>query len=483
MIKHLFMAGLLTVGASAAYAQQATTPPRAADPQVAAMPSGADAKKLIGRNVKNPQDETVGEIESVYINADGKVDSVILGVGGFLGVGERHVRVAWKDLRISDNGEKVVINATKDELKGMAPYTYRDPKMRGQVFTDTGVYAPAAARDPKATATATESTGDFNAHGAVSGNALIGAKVHNAAKETVGSVEDVYLDAKGAVEFGRRLGRRLPRRRQQGRRREVVRPEDRPRRQVPDAHHQLDQGQPQGDAGLQVRASPARAFRRLTARPCGSSRPVRSLPPGRAFSFWPGIFPCPLFATPRNGRPVRCIDWVFASRRTSMCDYSLEIYRSRPAVQGEQYSLHRFRSGTIGFVAPADRTTAVCMPEGARLRLEGLNEEVQRTLLVGPAEAVEIIRLPHRGHTHRDGIRFADGREVLLQSLNVGTTATLVPRDLAELFDLKAGAGSTWRRFSLSGPVRRSRARTERGNSRLAAVGRSAGGSQACQPE
>ena len=108
------------------------------------MPSGADAKKLIGRNVKNPQDETVGEIKSVYINADGKVDSVILGVGGFLGVGERHVRVAWKDLRISDNGEKVVINANKDQLKGMAPYTYRDPKMRGQVFSETGVYAPAA---------------------------------------------------------------------------------------------------------------------------------------------------------------------------------------------------------------------------------------------------------------------------------------------------------------------------------------------------
>ena len=201
MIKHLFLAGLLTVGASAAYAQQATTPPRAADPQVAAMPSGADAKKLIGRNVKNPKDETVGEIESVYINADGKVDSVILGVGGFLGVGERHVRVAWKDLRISDNGEKVVINATKDQLKAMAPYTYRDAKLRGQVFTDTGVYAPASRLATRtATATATESTGDFNAHGAVSGNALIGAKVHNAAKETVGSVEDVYLDAKGAVD-------------------------------------------------------------------------------------------------------------------------------------------------------------------------------------------------------------------------------------------------------------------------------------------
>ena len=85
MIKQLFLAGLLTVGASAIYAQQATTPPRAADPQAAAMPSGADAKKLIGRNVKNPQDETVGEIELVYINADGKVDSVIVGAQGLPG--------------------------------------------------------------------------------------------------------------------------------------------------------------------------------------------------------------------------------------------------------------------------------------------------------------------------------------------------------------------------------------------------------------
>ena len=206
MIKQLVLAGLLTVGASAAYAQP-TTPPRAGDPQIAAMPSGADAKKLIGRNVKNLQDDTVGEIEAVHIDADGKVDSVILGVGGFLGLGERHVRVAWKDLRISDNGEKVVINATKDQLKAMDPYTYRDPKLRGQVFGDKGPWPytagdnrAAAPADRTASATATESTGDFNVRGAVSGNALIGAKVHNAEKETVGSIEDVYLDAKGAVD-------------------------------------------------------------------------------------------------------------------------------------------------------------------------------------------------------------------------------------------------------------------------------------------
>ena len=79
--------------------------------------------------------------------------------------------------------------------------------MRGEVFSDAGPWPYTAGADRRtapsdrtASTATTESTGDFNANGSVSGNALIGAKVHNAAKETVGSVEDVYLDAKGAVE-------------------------------------------------------------------------------------------------------------------------------------------------------------------------------------------------------------------------------------------------------------------------------------------
>ena len=115
------------------------------------------------------------------------------------------MRVPWKDLRISNNGEKVVLNASKDQLKAMAPYSYRDAQMRGHVYNDTGVYAPASTsnRAPadRRAATTTELTGDFNAHGAVSGNALIGAKVYNANKETVGSVEDVYIDPKGAIDL------------------------------------------------------------------------------------------------------------------------------------------------------------------------------------------------------------------------------------------------------------------------------------------
>jgi len=119
-----------------------------------------------------------------------------------------------------------------------------------------------------------------------------------------------------------------------------------------------------------------------------------------------------------------------------MCDYSLELYRSRPAAQEEQYTLHRFPSGTMGFVAGTDCETAVCMPAGARLSLEGINETVQRAFSIGPAEQVTMTRLEVTGHAHRDAVRFTNGREVLLQSLNAGVTCRLAPRDLDEVLGL-----------------------------------------------
>jgi hypothetical protein len=120
-----------------------------------------------------------------------------------------------------------------------------------------------------------------------------------------------------------------------------------------------------------------------------------------------------------------------------MCDYSLELYRSRQPVNEERYTLHRFGSGTLGFIAESDCTTAICIPAGARLRLDGLDKPRQRALRVGPTEEVIMIRLAFTNHTHRDGVRFASGREVMLQDLNAGLSAMLMPRDLTAIFDLE----------------------------------------------
>ncbi len=200
------VAMMATFGAGAAYAQ--TSPPAKTGPQATmdkAMPAqGTKASKLIGRNVQNAQGETIGEIESIYLDKDGKVDSVMVGVGGFLGMGEREVRLAWKDLNIVNNGEKVTVNMTKDQLKSQPEYKYPNSTYRRQVFNDNGIWkdGPATATtmpgNPPAT-TATVSTGDFNASGEMSTNAIIGASVKNNNKETIGTIEDTYVDKEGAI--------------------------------------------------------------------------------------------------------------------------------------------------------------------------------------------------------------------------------------------------------------------------------------------
>jgi len=63
--------------------------------------------------------------------------------------------------------------------------------------------APSPTSTPRsntASAPATESTGDFNKDGDMAGSAIIGAKVHDTAnKETVGSIQNIYLDDSGKV--------------------------------------------------------------------------------------------------------------------------------------------------------------------------------------------------------------------------------------------------------------------------------------------
>jgi hypothetical protein len=49
-------------------------------------------------------------------------------------------------------------------------------------------------------------------------------------------------------------------------------------------------------------------------------------------------------------------------------------------------------------------------------------------------------RFPFRENLHRDGVRFSNGREVLLQSLNAGLSAMLMPRALTAIFNLKGVA-------------------------------------------
>lgn len=79
------------------------------------------------QTVYDPGENKVGEIMDVLVDKDGKVVALIVGVGGFLGMGEKDVAVPFNavQFKTKDNNKWwPVVNATKDALKAAPGYKY-----------------------------------------------------------------------------------------------------------------------------------------------------------------------------------------------------------------------------------------------------------------------------------------------------------------------------------------------------------------------
>ncbi len=60
------------------------------------------ASKVVGVYVYNDSNEKLGSIDELIMNKQGKIDKVIIGVGGFLGVGQRDIAVNFDQLKFTD---------------------------------------------------------------------------------------------------------------------------------------------------------------------------------------------------------------------------------------------------------------------------------------------------------------------------------------------------------------------------------------------
>ncbi len=92
------------------------------------------ASKLIGSTIRNTANESIGDINEVVLSKDGRVAAVIVGVGGFLGIGEREVAISFDALRMATDANRntvLTVNATKESLKAA-------PEWQWTSSTDTG---------------------------------------------------------------------------------------------------------------------------------------------------------------------------------------------------------------------------------------------------------------------------------------------------------------------------------------------------------
>ena len=84
------------------------------------------ASSLIGQNVYSRTDETLGQINDLIFNEDnGSIRAVVVGVGGFLGIGQKNVAVSFEHLvetTDADGNIRLVLDATHEELEAAPAY-------------------------------------------------------------------------------------------------------------------------------------------------------------------------------------------------------------------------------------------------------------------------------------------------------------------------------------------------------------------------
>jgi sporulation protein YlmC with PRC-barrel domain len=100
------------------------------------------------QSVYDSNDSKIGEIEDVLVDRDGKMTALIIGVGGFLGMGEKDVAVPFNAVQATNkNNNKwyLVMNSTKDALKSARGFKYDRSEMKWvpeEASATTGAPAP-----------------------------------------------------------------------------------------------------------------------------------------------------------------------------------------------------------------------------------------------------------------------------------------------------------------------------------------------------
>lgn len=198
--RHLIFAGVSALALTLAGPSPATEKPnsgaeRTVTPKTQ-QTSEVDAEKIIGRDLLNVSNERIGSIESVMLGRDGRVQAVIVNAGGFLGLGERYVAIDWADIRVSEEGKRIMTALTRDQLEALPEYRYADEKKRGTAF---------GTADPKGDDNTAQAGGkdapvvDASSLVAYKSKAIIGAKVVNAEGDSVGQVKELLIAANGMV--------------------------------------------------------------------------------------------------------------------------------------------------------------------------------------------------------------------------------------------------------------------------------------------
>ena len=152
MTKHLLSTTAVVLAlAMPAWAQTATDQPAAGQApatQATKLPAGTAgaqegiileqaetqirAEDLMGTNVVGPGGEEIGKVEDLIFDENEKITGVVVGVGGFLGIGKKEVGLNWDQAELQDNpdtGQKtVMVSVTKADIQAAPDFVTKEER-------------------------------------------------------------------------------------------------------------------------------------------------------------------------------------------------------------------------------------------------------------------------------------------------------------------------------------------------------------------
>jgi sporulation protein YlmC with PRC-barrel domain len=157
-MRTLILGGLLASAMLVPALAQTTPPPASQAPAAQSTAPKAHGEmwrssKLIGLNVYNDQDEKLGAISEILLEKSGKVDFVVIGVGGFLGIGQHDILIEISKLKFVDE-----------------PVRISTPPQPGSATTGTATRPPTTTTmSPTTTTTTTTKSKWYPDHAVLSG--------------------------------------------------------------------------------------------------------------------------------------------------------------------------------------------------------------------------------------------------------------------------------------------------------------------------
>jgi hypothetical protein len=82
-------------------------------------PESVLVSNLWNATVYGPDDQRIGDVNDLIIKPDGKIEGVVVGVGGFLGMGEKNVALKLDRFKVmpeADGRARIIVSAKKEEL-------------------------------------------------------------------------------------------------------------------------------------------------------------------------------------------------------------------------------------------------------------------------------------------------------------------------------------------------------------------------------